>query len=47
MENEKQGIYREFMIEWLGFHGYEELERRRHTTISRKEAILQLMSWMS
>jgi hypothetical protein len=47
MENEKQGIYRDFMIRWLGQDGYDKLEQKRYTTVSRKEAILELMSWMS
>lgn len=46
-ENEKQGIYRDFMIRRLGQEGYDKLERRRHTTVSRKDVIQNLMAWLN
>ena len=45
-ENEKQGIYRNKMIDWLGVEAYDKLEARRYSTVKRKDAILNLMSWM-
>lgn len=45
-EHEKQGDYRDFKIKQLGQERYDALMKRAKTLMPRKEAILQLMSWL-
>lgn len=38
-EHEKQGEYRDFMIQWLGQEKYDALEKRARSFMQRSEAI--------
>lgn len=42
-EVEKQGEYRDFMINWLTQSKYDELEKRARSIVKRSDAILACM----
>jgi len=44
VEKEKQGYYRDFMMQWLGEKDYDELRLVAHTTVKRKDAIAQFQA---
>lgn len=41
-EHEKQGAYKDFMIKKLGLKKYNILQRKAHTTMPRRDAIIAL-----
>jgi hypothetical protein len=45
-EYEKQGVYRDYMIRWLGEHEYSQLTERAHNSMKRREAIQELMNFL-
>mgnify|MGYP001619173277 CR=1 FL=1 len=45
-EYHKSCCYKEYMRKKLGKKKYKELERLAHTSIPRKQAIINLMSWI-
>lgn len=42
-EKEKQGAYRDFMIQWLGEYEYKKLEYRAGTPMPLKVAVMECM----
>ena|SRR3990167_4267987 len=42
-EEEKQGEYRDFMLQYLGQEEFDKLRMETHKTVKRKDAIKQLM----
>ncbi|MCK9370852.1 hypothetical protein M0R04_13160 [Candidatus Dojkabacteria bacterium] len=42
-ENEKAGVYREYMLNKLGEKRYKELEKLHNTSVSRRDSIIKLM----
>ena len=42
-ENEKAGVYREYMLNKLGEKRYKELEKLHNKSVSRRDAIIKLM----
>lgn len=42
-EKEKQGAYRDYMIDWLGKSEYYLLDAKAHSVVKRSEAIRELM----
>jgi hypothetical protein len=42
-EKEKQGWYKDFMVKRLGAKKYKELEKLAYKTVSRRDAIMELM----
>lgn len=46
-EGNKQGLYRDRKIEQLGEVGYKKLETEARGVMKRKDAIIELMSWLS
>ena len=45
-EIEKQGEYRDFMLNWLGNEKYTVLAERSRSIVLRIDAIKQLQSWL-
>ena len=46
-EKEKQGDYRDFMIEWLGMDEYTKLEMRARRVKPLSEAIIEVMQLLN
>lgn len=46
LEKEKQGLYREIMIDWHGKKKYDELEIKAKQIMKRSDSIKEFMEWM-
>lgn len=46
-EKEKQGKYRDMMIELLGENGFKKLAQKAETIVTRRDAIKELMNWIA
>lgn len=45
-EKEKQGAYRDFMLNWLGEEKYKKLEAKSKTTYGQTEAVRDVMVFL-
>ena len=45
-ETQKQGVYKQLMIDWLGQEKYDALEKKSNIVMKREHAIVEFMQWI-